>query len=438
MRRDGYVWREDSTRTIENCIPTTLAAKYCYRAAEASATNNMALAKLFEDRTKKLRDRQRIINVLKLAETQIDFACTGNEFDQLSGCLPCLNGIYQFDDGTFREGQPKDYVRTFIPHNWTGIDTCAPLFIKFIEQVFPDVALRDFVQRLFGYSILGTGAERILPIFWGIGANGKSTLIEIIRYVLGDFAATTPAETLLATQSHSDGAPQPFLFRLRGKRFVATSETEETRRLNASLVKSLTGMDTLCVRTLHGKPIEFTPRFLTLLSTNHRPRVNADDQAVWDRLLLVPFNARFVDTPQGENEHARIPNIIEQFKAEASGILSWLVKGAHIYKEDGLRAPEIVRMATSHRCASDDTLQRFLDAFTTIGASTHKTRASDLYEAYKRWAEGNGYGVMSNRTFGERLIQKHIRRVRDANGNYYTGLIVNSPVVTVAAADVEV
>ena len=153
-----------------------------------------------------------------------------------------------------------------------------------------------YMQRLVGYSLTGLTGEQIMPILYGSGANGKSTFIETVSAILGDYAQQTPTETLVAT--HNNGIPND-LARLRGARFVSAVETGEGNRLDEGLVKQMTGGDRITARFLRQEFFEFTPVFKLFLATNHKPVIRGTDEAIWRRIHLIPFR---VMIPEGERD----------------------------------------------------------------------------------------------------------------------------------------
>jgi len=218
---------------------------------------------------------------------------------------------------------------------------------KFVNEIFDgDDELISFVQRLLGYGISGLQREHVLPILWGIGRNGKDTLLEALKYVLGDLATPVAAEVLLDS-GRNPNAATPHTYSLRKRRLAWVNETNESAKLNAGQVKLLTGGGSIPARPLYGKPITYAPRFLLMLMTNHKPGASSEDYALWERVLLIPFKLSFVDEPVKEFERKRDPQLLSKLKAEASGILAWLVRGFLSWQADGLNPPESVKIATN-------------------------------------------------------------------------------------------
>lgn len=402
----GHYWQPDRTGTVYRLVSNQVAAKYLSVASSERAESNDDLAKKLTDRAGALRNRKRVENVLFLAARQPKLAMTGDEWDKDPWLLAVKNGVLDLRSGRMQPGRPDDFLRSVAPVTWEGLGAPAPRWAKFQEEVCgEDTELVSFKQRLLGYGLTGLTREHVLPIYWGEGRNGKGTELETIGDILGaDLAISSQADALMDVRPGAGDGPQPFVFALRGKRLVWASESNEGRRINAGLVKQLTGGDRLHVRTLHSKPVEFKPSHLLLLLTNHRPHISADDQAIWDRVLLIPFTRRFVDKP-GAREYQRDPAIRETLTAEAAGILAWLVRGCLAWQREGLNAPESVRAATASYREEEDEVGQFIAERCVIGAR-YEVRAGELFAEYDTWAKSYNLKAMTQTAFGKRLKKR--------------------------------
>jgi len=175
---------------------------------------------------------------------------------------------------------------------------------------------------------------------------------------------------------------------------------------------------------LYGKPVNFEPRYLLVLVTNFMPHASADDYALWKRLLLIPFTQSFVDDPDPDlaGEHKRDPHLLDQLRAEAPGILAWLVRGCLAWQRDGLNPPPAVKAATDEYREEEDAVGQFLAECCLLRPGA-RVDAGDLYSAFDRWARENGQETMGNIAFGKRLARrKGIDKSRNAGGCVYLGL----------------
>ena len=201
-----------------------------------------------------------------------------------------------------------------------------------------------------GYSITGAVSEQVLILAIGAGANGKTTLLEAVRTVLGDYASAAEPDLLLARgEAHPTG-----IARLQGARFVVATESDEGRRLAEGTVKRLTGGDRLTARYMHQNFFEFAPSHTLWLCTNHRPDVRGVDHAIWRRLRVAPFNVTIATEDQD-------PHLLERLTAESAGILAWAVRACLRWQAEGLGEPVAVKMATTAYRQDQDIIGEFLD-----------------------------------------------------------------------------
>jgi putative DNA primase/helicase len=281
------------------------------------------------------------------------------------------------------------------------------------------------MQRSLGRCLSGDITEQILPIWYGAGANGKSTIVTAILETMGPGYAMK-ANTDFLMQSRGDRHPTE-LASLFGMRLVVASETQQGRKLNEALVKDLTGGERLQARRMREDFWEFNPTHKVILLTNHKPCVSGTDDAIWRRLRLVPFSVRFWD-PEEPEAHGK--NLAEQSKqdkqlpeklrAEREGILAWLVRGCLDWQRDGLTLPNKVQVATSEYRAAEDLLAQFL-AECCIQGPDYRCRAKALYGFYKQWIGQES--CMSHRVFGESLTLRGFQR-QTSNGTWYVGLAI--------------
>jgi putative DNA primase/helicase len=240
---------------------------------------------------------------------------------------------------------------------------------------------------------------------YGLGANGKTTLLEVLRMLLGEYATHCDFSTL--TDQRNDG-PRNDIARLAGARLVTASEVASGARLNEPLIKSLTGGDRITARYLYAESFEFTPAFKLIMIGNHRPTVHGTDLGIWRRLLLLPCT---VTIPESERDHT----LLEKLKAELPGILRWAVEGCLEWQEYGLEPPAAVKIATAEYREQMDTLAPFLEANCEQGPDA-VVDAGTLYSAYTAWCTEAGERAVSQRTFGGRLAERGFLAFKGSRG----------------------
>lgn len=427
----GNFWEKDSLDEVFLSVINWVASRYIQQAAferQNGASND--LIKALIKRAYDLRAKNRVERVLYLAARDPDIGITGKEWDANPFLLGVNNGVVDLKTSEFRNGRPEDFLRAHAPTDWVSLDEPAKLWEQTLLEIFENDSLMvGFIKRLLGYCITGSTAEHILPILHGPqGRNGKSTILETLKVVLGnDFSVSVPADTLMETRRSGDG-PQPFLYSLRGKRLAWASESKEGQKINTGLIKQLTGSDTLNVRTLHSLPVEFAPTHKVMLMTNHLPHIAPDDQAAWDRVRLIPFLLRFVENPQKPNERPRNKDLQQNLIKEASGILAWLVQGCIEWQAVGLQEPPKVMGATQQYRDDEDSLKLFFDEKCVL-QPTCEVLATDLYKEYVSWCGAYNADPMKLQTFSKRIIARFGPSKHKWNGSWYSGigLILNVP-----------
>jgi putative DNA primase/helicase len=431
---DGNYWKvdrlEEATAAVEEVIrfyqteERRLALDY--RAAFAKGevekvADYPRIQKDLKSRINRLRSAHRKRNVLRLAAVGKDsLAISGDEWDQHPWLLGCKSGVINLRTGTLRQGRHEDFIRTVAPTEWQGIDKPAPMWEKFLREIFDaNSELVAYLQRFLGYAITGLSTEHIFCIFYGEGRNGKGTLLETLSHVLGPLAGPIQAEMLLAqTRSRSSANPSPDIMALRGRRIAWASETDEGRRLTAGKVKWLTGGDTLVGRTPYARhEVQFSPTHTLFLLTNNKPKADPYDYALWKRVQLVPFTLSFINNPRKPHERKRDPDLPAKLKEESPGILAWLVRGCLEWQKEGLNPPGIVKEATAQYQSEEDKIGRFISNC-CIEKPQVMVKSSVLYDAYVSWCEEMGIQSLSGKVFGQK-IRERFEAKRTQEGIHY-------------------
>lgn len=401
----GHHWQLDKADDAHNAVEA-VAKRYLEQAArtkedvdEAYKANDKDSAKRLEEERKlylrrvdKLRSITGARNCLEWAHKigELKLAINGGELDQLPMMLPCRNGVIDLRTGKLMAGRPSDYLLRSIPVDWTGIDTPCPEWERFIEEIHQnDRQVIEFVNRLFGYSITGLTTEHFIGVFIGDGRNGKGTMFEVLRSILGELSWAIQPELLLEQKnSRSSTGPSPDLISLHGRRFVIASESDEHRRVSGSQIKRLTGGDEICARAPHDRfETNFTPTHKLFLYTNHPPKGLAGDFALYKRLLYLLYPLKFVDTPDPADpfQRPRDQDLPARLRNEAPGILAWLVRGCIAWQEaDGLNPPDKIRADIEALRKSEDTFQQFFDENVILEADGDAL-FKHLYDAYSAW-----------------------------------------------------
>ena len=380
-----------------------------------------------KDRIKKLRKNGRRRNILEFSKSNRVFplAVENSVFDVTPHLMPCLNGVVDLRTGAVRPGRPDQFLEKHVPVELGSVDDENPDWTRFIEEIFEsDEHMVEFVQRLLGYTLLGSCREKIFVVLWGPSNNGKTVLVETVANVLGGLAHPIQSETLLEqSRVKNASGPSPEIIILKNIRFGYVSETNDGARISPAQTKWLSGSDTLVGRAVHAiDPEKFTPTHTLFLSTNHLPHANSTDAALWERMLLLNFRLSFVNrTPVEEHERRADPMLKQKLLENKSGILAWLIHGALKYQAEGLNPPEKVKVAVESYRRDEDILADFLEECCVIGEGMQAS-ATELYNIFETWYERNvGSRVPKQRKFGMWLTQKGFQKEK-SNKIKYKGI----------------
>jgi putative DNA primase/helicase len=339
-----------------------------------------------------------------LSQARPYLAVSMGELDRDPWLVNCQNGTLDLRTGKLKDHDPGDRITKIVPVDYDP-DAPAPRFNQFLKEALVDDALIKFVKRYSGYTLTGITRERLLAILYGFGKNGKTTLTELLHEVLGDYARNTDVETLLIKKYQGVSND---VAALKGARFVSAAEVEKGRRLAESKVKQLTGRDTVTARFLFGENFDFKPEFKLWLSTNNKPVILGTDDAIWDRIRLIPFTKRF----DGPNADPKLP---DKLRNELAGVFAWMVEGCLEWQEHGLEEPKTVTDATRQYREEMDTLTSFLDETCVIGPNYH-VLAEGLYQCYAMWCDKSGERKDSKKAFVARLEERGFDRRRETAG----------------------
>ena len=399
LRWDGKRWAADSSRSI-NELAGRVARKLRLDAQRATTKKDQKAAFRHAQNSQR---RERIEAMIYVAATAIpDLKTTPGTFDRDEFAFNVLNGIVDLSTGNLRPHRREDRITKLAPVAFDPTAT-APRWKKFLEDVLPDDATRAFVQRAIGYSATASVREHVLFLLYATGRNGKSTLLEVIRALFGDYAAQAAPDLLLAKRT--DRHPTEFAA-LVGRRLVTSSEAGKGRAWDEARVKWLTGGDRLTARRMREDFFEFDPVHHFWVAVNHRPRVHGTDVGIWSRLKTIPFTQEFrdADDPNPGRQHLPVkdPTLKAKLLAELPGILNWVVEGCMAWQRQGLGEPETVRRATEGYRSEEDSLGPFLEAHGDI-FEDGRCPLDDLAKTYRQHAESSGERPMSNRDFANEL-----------------------------------
>ena len=382
-RWDGARWEKDLNGAATRAAADTLKAAL----RDLADLDREAQKELLAD-VHKCESASGLEGVLKLAGNLLPLAVSVDQLDADPYLFNTTSGTLDLRSGKVRRHDPADLLTKVAGCGYDPSAT-SELFDTFLAEVLPNAEVRAFTARVFGHALVGRVVEHLLPILTGTGANGKSTLLDVVASAFGDYAIAAEPDLLVDRGSvHTTGQAD-----LLGVRLAVCSETDAGRRLAAATVKRLTGGDKIRARRMRQDNIEFNPSHSVVMVTNHKPQVAGDDPALWRRLRIVPFDVT-ISKPDS--------TLPQRLALELPAVLAWIVRGHEDWHRRGLSEPEAVTAATASYRADSDALGRFLDERCHVSQFA-TVKARELFGAWSAWCHGNGEEVGTEKSLAEQM-----------------------------------
>lgn len=399
---DGKRWKFDTKREIERIAAKVLRG--LYKSEDETITK---WARLCERRNVRMNS---IKDLIPLVPGERE------DFDRHKFLLNVENGIVDLKTGKLLQ-HDRNLKLTKISNIQFDKNANCPTWENFLNQIFlGDKKLIDYMQKLIGYSLTGDISEQIMIFLVGSGSNGKSTFINTIKDLMGEYGKQAKSDTFIKKK---DTGANNDIARLVSSRFVSAIESEEGEKLSESFVKQITGGEPVLARFLRQEYFEFTPEFKVFFTTNHKPVIGGVDEGIWRRVKLVPFNLNL-------QPHERDKKLDEKLSLELPGILNWAIEGCLKWQREGLQEPLVVADATGKYKDDMDILAPFLweSCYTDEPENDAiKIAAKELYKVYENWCFKSGERALGNRSFYRMLETKGFKKVKGTNNKaFFTGI----------------
>ncbi len=360
-----------------------------------------------------LQREPRIRAVLSLSKSEPGMGLHREDLDKHPTMLGVKNGLVDLKTGALKPNDPTLFITKHVDIDYDPDAQC-PAFHAFLNEVLQgDTATMSAVQRLVGLTLTGIPDEEIIVFCVGTGANGKSIFSNVIYGVFGPYAKTAPP-SLLSARRTDDHGPRSDLAMLDGTRLVSINELPGGMILDETVTKQLAGREPISARFLHKEFFTFLPCWTPWVRTNHKPIVKGTDNAIWRRLVIIPFRRTFGPEEQD-------PKLEEKLRREGPGILTWMVEGTQAYIRNGLLQSPAMKSEMAQYRTSSDLMGEFLDEKTEADP-TAEVKQSALYCDYSLWCERDGVRPVTKRTFSEQLSERGYRQRKSGKDRYYTGL----------------
>lgn len=398
----GTHWEPDRTGEAMRLAKQTVRSIH----VEAERTTDEEKRAMLQQHAYKSEGAERIRAILDLAKTEPEIAIREEQLDRDKWLFNVQNGTIDLTTGKLLKHKKSDYITKLSPVEYQR-GARAPRWNAFLEDIFAgDKALIGFIKRAIGYTLTGDIREHVLFFCYGQGRNGKSTFLEVIRELTSAYSVQADFATFQSTRN--DG-PRHDLARMRGARLVTAIEAQADRSFDSTVLKQMTGGDTVTARNLYESSFEFKPQFKLWLAANHLPLVREQTEAFWSRILMIPFT---VIIPA----HKRKKNLGRQLVKELPGILNWALEGCDEWRRHGLMAPDTVRKAITDYKEEYDILGEFFRERCKLHHDEWTTRSA-LYQSFVDWwMETRGRNPLSHTAFNRLLSERTDIRPKKREG----------------------
>lgn len=385
-----------------------------------SAMKSGGIAKAYTAWAKKSEASERMASIVRWARSEPGISIQPTDLDVDHWLLNCLNGTLDLRTGELREHRREDLITKVCPVEYDP-DAKFLLWDQFLERIQPRAEMRHFLRKGAGYTATGFTTEEKLFFCHGDTSTGKSTFLQAIRTTLGDYATTADFDAFL--QSDRASGHKEHIARLAGKRMVVSIEVDEGQKMAEALIKHLTGGESVTASFKFGNTFEFFPSFQLWLAANHRPRVRADDNAIWRRILQLPFE---VVIPEEERDPG-VKATLTDLDVAGPAILAWIVEGCLDWQREGLLPPQEVQQATVQYRQEMDPLSDFIEERCEKDDDVKGADNGDLYKAYQSWAEEVGIRrPLGRKSFTQAMQANGFEQRKENHGKtrYWPGLAI--------------
>lgn len=330
------------------------------------------------------------------------------------------DGVVDLKTGDIMKNDPQFYMTRMTGVEYSPHVSCTR-WRQFISEIFDgDEDLINFVHKAVGYSMVGSTEEQMVFFCYGEGQNGKSVFLDVLSEIMGSYAVNIQPETIMVKRAGGGNGANSDIARLKGARFVTTSEPDEGARLSEGIVKQLSGGDKVTARKLYGSEFEFSPELKLWMATNHKPVIRGTDKGIWRRIAMIPFNVTFSNPDK---------KLIHKLRAEASAILGWMIEGCIKWQREGLKKPKAVMDANQEYRNEMDVIERFLESgYVRIGEG-ESCAAMVIFSKYQEYANNTDEFSMSMTKFGAELSKRFQKRKDPTGKIVYDGIGISNKIV---------
>ena len=403
---DGKRWKQDAPGMISNMLKTFNRDIY-HHACTISGDYGKDLKK----KSREYENGNNFDHILKKVKTDPAIFVPSNIFDNNPSKLDCLNGTIDLRTGKLMPHNPLDLNTKMIEIEYDP-NAKAPVFEKFLNDIMEgNPELIDYIHKVAGYSATGKTKEQCYFIAYGTGSNGKTTLMNALKEVLGVYATDINFKTLI---NHNDRSKED-LAKTVGVRFLTSSEVDPNKAMDETVINRITGNEILTAKWIYKHQFDFTPLFKLVIFGNHKPNLQSFNYATRRRIRLIPFNKCFKEKDLNKD-------LPDELRKEYSGILRWIVEGARKWYESGLETPDIVENEVKEYIEELDTVAKFLESEFELDNPNATFPCPDFYKRYKQWCNQNDETPLGKRKVTDTMRDKGFVKKKTGGGEQWVGI----------------
>ena len=350
--------------------------------------------------------------LIEMAQSEPEIPILPDEMDKDPWLLNTITGTVDLKAGQLHPHERKNLITKMSRIDFDPEARC-PLWLNFLDRIMDgDLEMIEFLKRAVGYSLTADVSAQCLFFLYGTGRNGKSTFLNTILEIMGDYAREAAPDVFI--NRHGETHPTE-LADFMGARMVCTTEIEDGKQLAEALVKKLTGGERIKARFMRQDFFEFKPTHKIWMAANHQPIIRGTDFAIWRRIKKIPFEVTISDEEKDEQ-------LTNKLKSELSGILAWAVEGCLEWQRDGLKFPKKIDDATESYRIEMDVLGSFLEEKCLLNPILSVTKAS-FYKTYTEWCDKNGERPWKERVIAQKMKERGFEKnERTTTARYWSGL----------------
>lgn len=428
--QDNQTWLATGSKDVSsipdilNVIRQECSSVLCDMLHSLNKEKDASTFKLIGDTVKKLGNTSFLKGVAIFLQGLYYIKDIEKEFNEKRSLFAFTDCVIDMSTHTIRPIQHDDYITITCGYPYrSATETEKATVMEFLEKVFPNPSVRSYILMAISLTFEGYNRNECFHVWTGLGANGKSCLIDLCQVVFGNYFQTLSVTYLTKDDDGKKDRPLPELASARYVRMLVASEPEEKDKFQVALLKLLTGNDEVSFRGMFEKKTEkYVPQYKLWIPCNDLPRLSKYDQGIERRLRLVHFPTRFVDTPHSENEFKKDVTLKEKIKGESwrYGFLNILLDSAKQMNGASLVMPEAVKQVTESYLLENNPVGAWLKKYYTVTNSRQDcVKKTDLFNTFLVDTNIS----ISQKKFYEDMVKCNITDKKVDGIRYYIGLL---------------